>query len=128
MTFNRLLCSILLFAATRSAFGEVNLMPWPAKIESYDGYIALDKPPAFRIAGGDKRVAFAVLHFKEQLSLRTGVNFRSGDADGPAIEIRCGSAGQRVQKLGEDESYSLQVDTNGIHLIAGNPVAVGASW
>ena len=87
----------------------------------------LDRPPVFHIEGGDKRIAFAVSRFKEQLSLRTGMNFQAGgnlEPDGPMIEIRCAAAGQRVQTLGEDESYRLEVDSSGIHLSAGNPLGI----
>jgi hexosaminidase len=106
---------------------ELNLMPWPAQIRQQPGSLSLDRAPVFKIVGGDKRVSFAVAHFKEQLSLRTGVPFdpeKARVAGVPVILIRCSGPGQKVQKLGEDESYQLVVEDLGVELTAANPLGI----
>ena len=101
------LCWVMLLSVVRPCrAAEVNLMPWPSKLEQRPGFLSLDSPLRYKVIGKDKRLPSAVSHFKEQLSLRTGVAFRGADVtSGPVLEIRCQSIGPSIQKLGEDESY-----------------------
>ena len=105
---------------------ELNLMPWPATIEPRQDFLNLDSPLQFKVTGGGERVGYAVSHFKEQLSLRTGAGFHAADpvGDTPVVEIRCRSLGQRIQTLGEDESYHLSVASKKIELTADNPLGI----
>ena len=109
--FTKALCWVMLLSVVlpcRAA--EVNLMPWPSKLEQRPGFLSLDSPLRYKVIGNDKRLPHAVSHFKEQLSLRTGVAFHgAGVTSSPVLEIRCQSIGPSIQKLGEDESYQLSV-------------------
>ena len=129
MTSQRLTQIVMVFLAS-TLLGhavELNLMPWPAQIQQQPGFLSLDQAPVLEIIGGDKRVSAAVAHFKQQLSLRTGVTFPTGNAGpsgGPVILIRCSGAGRKVQELEEDESYKLVVGPQKAELRAPNPLGV----
>lgn len=104
---------------------DLNLMPWPAQIEQRSGFLALDGSPRFEITGADARVKYAVRHFKEQLSLRTGaLNYQGNASDGPLFVIRCKHAGATTQALGDEESYQLTVDERKAELTAANPLGI----
>ncbi|HEX4427407.1 MAG TPA: family 20 glycosylhydrolase [Terriglobales bacterium] len=98
-------------------------MPWPAQLEQRPGFLNLNQPPQFEVSGADERVTYAVRHFSEQLSARTGVPLRSGNG-GPPFVIHCKSSGAKIQTLGEDESYQLNVDEKKIELTADNPLGI----
>jgi hexosaminidase len=102
---------------------ELHLMPWPAQIEQRPAFLALNQPLQFEVTGADERVNYAVRHFAEQLSARTGVPLRSGNG-GPLFVIHCKHVGPKIQTLGEDESYQLNVDENKIELTADNPLGI----
>jgi len=104
---------------------EVNLMPWPSKLEQRPGFLSLDSPLRYKVIGKDKRLPNAVSHFKEQLSLRTGIASRAAEVtSSPVLEIRCQSIGPSIQKLGEDESYQLSVVPEKVELTAANPLGI----
>ena len=100
-------------------------MPWPSKLEQRPGFLSLDSPLRYKVIGKDKRLPNAVSHFKEQLSLRTGIAFRAAEVtSSPVLEIRCQSIGPSIQKLGEDESYQLSVVPEKVELTAANPLGI----
>jgi hexosaminidase len=105
---------------------EFNLMPWPARIEQREGFLKLDQLPRFEVKGGDERVQYAIAHFRRQLDAETKLSSRSSvnNSTAPLLVIRCDTPGQKLQALGEDESYSLLVDESKIELTAGTPLGV----
>ena len=119
-------CALAISSVLPCRAAELNLMPWPSKLEQRTGSLNLDSSLQYKVIGNDKRLAHAVSHFKEQLSLRTGATFRTAEvaSSGPVLEIRCKSIGSRVQKLGEDESYRLSVTPEKIELTADNPLGI----
>ena len=124
--FTKALCWVMLLSVVRPCrAAEVNLMPWPSKLEQRPGFLSLDSPLRYKVIGNDKRLPHAVSHFKEQLSLRTGVAFHGADVtSSPVLEIRCQSIGPSIQKLGEDESYQLSVVPERVELTAANPLGI----
>jgi hexosaminidase len=100
------------------------LMPWPAKIQSGPGRFMIDKPFAILLNGPcDARVRNAVERFRGNLSRRTGILLPGGDGNATFI-IRCAGEGQKVQPVGEGESYRLEVTATEVHLDAPNPLGV----
>jgi hexosaminidase len=75
--------------------------------------------------GGDPRLGAATLRFVDHLSRATGIplRYQPGDEDKATIAIRCEHSGDKVQKLGEDESYVLDVTESGAKLSA--PTTLG---
>jgi hexosaminidase len=116
-----LLGSTLLLAA------QPNLMPWPAKISMGEGSLAIDEYFHISPAGNlDPRVVAAAGRLVRQLALHTGIPLTEGFRDPyhARLLIRCDSAGEAIQKLGEDESYRLEVTGQQARLSAPNPLGI----
>lgn len=106
---------------------DLSLMPWPSQIEQQPGFLSLDQFPRFEVAGSDARVKYAVRHFKQQLSVRTGIALKPDQQatnDAPLIVIRCKTASSKVQALGDDENYQLVVDEKKAELTAATPLGI----
>ena len=103
-----------------------NLMPVPAKIEAGSGQWAVQQGLTISVSGADDpRVRSAAQRFVDQLSRQTGIPlpYVTAEADKATIAIHCERVGEKVQKLGEDESYKLDVSGTGAKLSA--PTALG---
>ena len=105
---------------------EFNLMPWPARIEQREGFFKLARLPRFDVNGGDERVQQAIAHFKRQLRVQTGfpLTKKANNNPAPLFFIRCDTPGQKLQALGEDESYNLLVGENKVELAASTPLGI----
>ncbi|PYY20232.1 MAG: beta-N-acetylhexosaminidase [Acidobacteria bacterium] len=103
-----------------------NLMPVPAKLESGSGQWIVQQGLTISLSGvDDPRVRSAAQRFVDHLSHQTGIplHYLTAEPDKATIAIRCERAGEKVQKLGEDESYKLDVTETGAKLSA--PTALG---
>ena len=135
MRFFALLCVLSatsLFASESSTANALqpgppwNLMPVPAKLEAGSGQWVVQQGLTISLSGvDDPRVRGAAQRFVDHLSRATGIplHYLTAEADKAAIAIHCERAGEKVQKLGEDESYKLDVTENGAKLSA--PTALG---
>ncbi len=101
----------LLVLTALAAHAQWNLMPLPAVIEAKKGTFNATKL-SFQITGGDMRVQRAVDEYGQR------------DATAPNFTIQVLQPGAAVQQLGEDESYTLDVDPGIIRLKA--PTSLGA--
>jgi hexosaminidase len=104
-----------------------NLMPVPAKLQAGTGQWIVQQALTISVAGGDDpRVRSAAQRFIQHLSRATGIplHYQSAEGATATIAIRCEHAGDKVQKLGEDESYVLDVSETGVKLSAPNPLGV----
>jgi hexosaminidase len=104
-----------------------NLMPVPAKLQAGSGQWIVQQGLTISVAGADDpRVRGAAQRFVDHLSRATGIPLRYQSAEGATatILIRCEHSGDKVQKLGEDESYVLDVADSGAKLSAPNPLGV----
>jgi hexosaminidase len=100
------------------------LMPWPAKVQPGPDRFMIDKRFAIVLNGAvDSRVRNAVERFRDHLSRRTGILAQDGNATA-TLTIHCAGEGAKVQHLGEDESYRLEVTATEAHLDAPNSVGV----
>jgi len=88
-------------------------MPVPAKIQLGSGQLVVDQLFTVAVPGGakDARLESGIPRFIDQLSRQTGMplNKDAGDSTKATLVIRCENAGRKVQELGEDESYTLEV-------------------
>jgi hexosaminidase len=103
------------------------LMPAPAHLMTTGaGQLTISSNFVISSRGceGDTRVERAVERFRVNLGRRAGLKFESSAIGPPDMEIMCREAGEKVQKLGEDESYRLWVSEHAIRLEAGNPLGV----
>jgi len=102
-----------------------NLMPVPAKIEAGSGYWVVQQGFTISLSGADPRLRSAAQRFVDHLSRATGIplTYLSAEPEKATLAIRCEHLGEKVQKLGEDESYALNVTETGAKLSA--PTALG---
>jgi hexosaminidase len=88
---------------------QLNLMPWPAKVEMGQGSLAIGATLHIALTGySEPRLENAVRRLGEITSDRAAAT----------LAIQCD------QQLGEDESYHLQITPQGASLSAPNPLGV----
>lgn len=97
---------------------QLNLMPWPSDIKLVQGKFNINKQIRIRVEGQpDNRFQPNLIRFIQQLSKRTTIPFDRDttitNAEASMI-IKVNRPG--VVKLGEDESYTLKIETNKVWL------------
>jgi len=103
-----------------------NLMPVPAKVDAGSGQWVVQQGLTIALSGADDpRVRSAAQRFVDHLSRQSGIPLRylTAEAGKATIQIQCDRIAEKVQKLGEDESYKLDVSVSGAKLAA--PTAIG---
>lgn len=101
-------------------------MPQPAKLTAEQGSFVLT--PSFTVAAPhfrDARLDAGIGRMLHRLEYQTGVPIVKdihSDAAGAALVIDVQGAGQKIQSVDEDESYSLSVTTSGAKLQANTVV------
>ena len=99
-----------------------NLLPLPASMRAYSGGLKLDG--SFTVAttrASDARLERAIQRFQQRLGAKIGTAVQFGlvsDANAAKMTVQCGAASPNVPELGEDESYSLEVDARHTTLTA----------
>jgi len=122
------LLTLVLLAALAGAQTQpqLNLMPMPSTMQAGTGQLIIDKSFAVAVTGlHDASLDRGVQRFQAQLSKQTGIPFRP--QAGPAhatLQIHADRGRERVQKLGEDESYELTITDSGAKLTAPTPLGV----
>jgi hexosaminidase len=107
-----LLLAAATFASAQPAPAQLNLMPWPAKIELGQGSLLFGSTIRITLAGySEPRLQHAVGRLGQVAS------------DGLLV-VQCDHASLPVQQLGEDESYHLEITTQQARLSAPNPLGV----
>jgi hexosaminidase len=91
------------------------LMPIPAVVQMRTGTLKLDNSFTVGVSGySDPRLARAVARFQGRVEARTGVELPLGvTANGKAatLSIECAAAGSTYPRRVEDESYTLEIET-----------------
>src|SRR5271166_3736130 len=92
---------------------STNLMPIPAAMQMHPGVLKLDGSFTVGITGySGPRLERAVQRFQGRIEGRTGVELPLGVANNgkaATLSIECDTVGPAYPKLGEDESYSLEI-------------------
>jgi hexosaminidase len=105
-----------------------NLMPQPAEFTAGEGRLAIDGTFQVALTGyQEPRLQLAATRFIARLHVQTGIPFAehpTGDASKATVVIDCAHAGEAVQSIKEDESYTLQVTARQARLSAPTPVGV----
>jgi hexosaminidase len=124
-----LLMSSVSFSQTASSVTFVNnLMPEPASLTSAAGGLVLT--PQFRAATtgfDDSRLDGAIARTVQELRQKTGLELsteKTTAAAGAQLTVAVKGAGEKIQSVDEDESYSLTVTPAGASIEA--PTVVGA--
>ncbi len=102
------------------------LMPWPLQVEWRASALVIDAAFRVRVAGhDDARLRAGIGRALDRLQKRTALDFGPRYANaGGALVITCAAAGSTLPQLGDDESYTLEVRSDGAALRA--PSVVGA--
>jgi len=112
--------SSYLFAQTQP---QLNLMPMPASVQAGSGQLPITQSFSVAVSGThDASLDDSVQRFVTQLSNQTGIPFRPKAGVPPTLQIHVDRGREAVQKLGEDESYSLTVSDSGAQLNAPTPL------
>ncbi|HST10144.1 MAG TPA: beta-N-acetylhexosaminidase [Terriglobales bacterium] len=113
-----------------SAIAEVqprlNVMPMPASVQMGTGQLPIDRTFSVTVTGfHDAMLDGRVERFKDQLSRRTGLLLQKPvDPSHPTLSVHADHASEKVQKVGEDESYELTISTTGAKLTAPNTLGI----
>ena len=105
----------------------VNLMPWPASVQSGNGGLKIDATFGIAFTGyTEARLDRAGQRFLTQLQKQTAllISGKPGDAAKAKLVVHTDHASKEVQELGEDESYTLEVTSAAAKLDAANPLGV----
>ncbi|MBV8820437.1 MAG: family 20 glycosylhydrolase, partial [Acidobacteriaceae bacterium] len=106
---------------------ELGLMPMPKKIQMGEGLLPIDAGFSIETRGvEDARVTHAIERLQGRLSQATGIplNFANRSGKPAALVVESQHAGAAVQKLGEDESYTLEISPTQARLTAPNALGI----
>src|SRR5271157_3397731 len=118
---------LLAAIATSRAQTQINVMPMPSGMQIGTGQLTIDSSFSVAITGfHDEELERAIQRFATELSLQTGIRFRSASSESssPTLRIHTEHGRDAVQELGEDESYALSINESGITLAAPNPLGI----
>ncbi len=114
--------------APRASQSTLSLMPVPSSVTVRDGRLVMDS--TFRVAvlhHTDARLLRAITRMIPRIEYRTGLVLSHAiarDSSGATLVIDCQSAGQAVQGVDEDESYSIESNSRSLILHATTTVGV----
>jgi len=110
---------------------ENHLMPQPMKLEFGQGALPIDGSFRISLSGyTEPRLQEAAKRLIQKLSTQTGIPMNDAvpknvtEDPQATLVIRCDHAGESVQSLRENESYTLEVRTTGATIAAPTPVGV----
>jgi hexosaminidase len=117
--------ALLLCASNTGAQDQprLNLMPIPASLQTNTGSLRVDSSFTVALTGHtEARLDRAVQRFLRQLSRQTAIPLSARPSTKPTLTIHTDHASKEVQELGEDESYTLSIATDGAKIDAPTPL------
>jgi hexosaminidase len=105
---------------------QLHVMPMPASVQLGSGQLPIDRSFSVSTSGPrDEMVDRAVDRFKDQFTRRTAILLQKpADPAHTTLTIHADHGSQKVQKVGDDESYDLIVTESGAKLSASNPLGI----
>jgi hexosaminidase len=100
---------------------ELNLMPMPSSVQTASGSLKIDSTFSVALAGHtDERLKGAAQRFADRLAKQTGLLLAAEVArsEKATLVVRTERDTKPVQELGEDEAYTLEVNSNGATITA----------
>ena len=123
--------AMLLLCGASTSYAQANhptlpMMPLPAQAQPGTGAFVINGSFGIKASGyGEPRLQRAEDRFLAHLTSQTGILFRPQPADSvPHFFIETTGASKPVQQLGEDESYTLTITAQDVHLSAPNPLGI----
>jgi hexosaminidase len=104
---------------------SLHLMPVPANVQLGSGQLKIDSSFNIALTGyTEPRLDRAATGFLRSLHRQTAllIALKPGDASKAALTIHTDHASKEIQDVGEDESYTLEVTSNGAKLSAATPL------
>jgi hexosaminidase len=126
----RLIVSAALFLTSQAVAqpqNALNLMPMPTSVQLGIGRLPVDQSFAVAVTGlKDATLERGIHRFVDELSRETGMLLKQKvvDSPSPTLLIRAVHGSQKVQRLGEDESYELVISESGAKLTAPSPLGI----
>src|SRR6266852_9696520 len=118
---------LLAYHAVAQPQNGLNLMPMPTSVQPGMGRLAVDQSFSVAITGlKDATLERGMHSFVGELSRQTGMLLKQNAVDSPrpTLLIHAVHGRERVQRLGEDESYKLVVSESGAKLTAPSPLGI----
>lgn len=98
---------------------DIQLMPWPAKLTPGNGSLPIDSAFGIALDGSSgARLEAAIARLTTRLSRETGIQMSALKPLHATLTISCRRPAPAIPTLGEDESYTLDVEPNGARLTA----------
>jgi hexosaminidase len=126
----RLIASAALLLTSHAAAqpqNSLNLMPMPTSVQLGVGRLPVDQSFAVAVTGlKDVTLERGIHRFVDELSRETGMLLKQKvlGSPSPTLLIHAVHGRERVQRLGEDESYELVISESGAKLTAPSPLGV----
>ncbi len=128
-------CSLLLILACAFGFSmhliaqaqtTLPIMPLPSHDVQGQGQFSIDGNFGIALQGyTEPRLQRAQQRFLVTLSRETGIPlWREAQFNRPSFVVQTAGPSDPVQRLGEDESYRLEISASGVKLTAANPLGV----
>ncbi len=117
--------TIISLTSSGIAQSQLNLMPMPASVQQGTGQLPITQSFSVAVTGShDAALDREIARFQTQLSRQTGIPLRPQAGAAPTLTIHADRGREAVQKLGEDESYTLTVTGTSAQLNAPTPLGV----
>ena len=124
------LAALFIFCASNtradSPTPTLPMMPLPAQAQVGTGSFVIDGGFAIKSSGySEPRLERAEQRFLDRLTTKSGIQFHpQPPGTTPHFFIQTTGPSKPVQQLGEDESYTLTVTAQDVHLSAANPLGI----
>ena len=120
------LATLFVLASARMQAAEpLPIMPLPSSVVEGQGEFLIDGKLNIAIDGfSEPRLIHARQRFFDTLFHETGIPFGLGTPAPATMHVQAAGPSAAIQKLGEDESYRLEITTAGIKLTAPNPLGI----
>ena len=122
-----ILCSVLVSSSAAEP-RPISLMPMPANVQPKTGQLVIDASFTVGISGhSDAQLQRAVERFLDNLRRQTGMpplDMKVTDATQAKLVVHSEHESKAVQELGEDESYSLEINPTGAKLDAATTLGI----
>ena len=117
-----LMLGSVLMSSSAAEAGQLNLMPMPASVQLQTGQLVIDTSFSVGTSGhSDLQLQRAVDRFLDNLRRQTGtppLDMKVTNAAQAKLVVHCEHESKTVQELGEDESYTLEINSTGAQLDA----------
>ena len=119
------LCAALMFGVEQPDMPRINLMPLPAVLSQTPGKFRIGEDFGVILTGAnDARIPAAASRMLGRMERKTGFFLTKAGNRKPALQIHCAAAGEAIPSLGADESYELEIRSDGARLSANETAGV----